>query len=76
MPRVLDAEPVADLDAYVAAGGGRGLRNARAGTRTRRSRRCSRPGCGDAVARGFPTGRKWETVAAYESSVYCRDRSS
>jgi NADH-quinone oxidoreductase subunit F len=67
--RVLDAEPVADLDAYVAAGGGKGLETAR---------NLASPDIIDLVAAsglrgrggaGFPTGTKWETVALYESDV-------
>ena len=66
-PRVLDATPVADLDAYIAAGGGRGLDAAR---------RLGVAGVIDEVdasglrgrgGAGFPTGRKWRTVASYES---------
>ena len=67
--RVLDAEPVADLDAYVAGGGGTGLETAR---------NLASPDIIDLVAAsglrgrggaGFPTGTKWETVALYESDV-------
>jgi len=67
--RVLDAEPVADLDAYLAAGGGRGVETAR---------NLAGPDIIDLVAAsglrgrggaGFPTGVKWETVALYESEV-------
>ena len=57
LPRVLDAEPVEDLDAYVAMGGGRGLSKARAPVRpTTRSRPWSRPVCGDAAAPGSRRG--------------------
>src|SRR5215218_10346406 len=65
--RVLDAEPVADLEAHRGAGGGRGLETAR---------NLAPPDIIDLVAAsglrgrggaGFPTGTKWETVALYES---------
>jgi NADH-quinone oxidoreductase subunit F len=66
-PRVLDASPVADLDAYRALGGGKGLEAAR---------RLGVAGVIDEVdasglrgrgGAGFPTGRKWRTVASYET---------
>jgi NADH:ubiquinone oxidoreductase subunit F (NADH-binding) len=65
--RVLDAEPVPDLEAHVRAGGGEGLETAR---------NLASPDIIDLVAAsglrgrggaGFPTGTKWETVALYES---------
>jgi NADH-quinone oxidoreductase subunit F len=66
-PRVLDASPVDDLDAYRSSGGGRGLEAAR---------RLGAAGVIDEVdasglrgrgGAGFPTGRKWRTVASYET---------
>jgi NADH:ubiquinone oxidoreductase subunit F (NADH-binding) len=68
MTRVLDPEPVADLEAHRAAGGGTGLDTAR---------NLAPPDIIDLVAAsglrgrggaGFPTGTKWETVALYESA--------
>ncbi|MDQ1465597.1 MAG: NADH-quinone oxidoreductase subunit [Actinomycetota bacterium] len=66
-PRVLDAPAVADLDSYRAIGGGKGLEAAR---------RLGVAGVIDEVdasglrgrgGAGFPTGRKWRTVASYET---------
>jgi NADH:ubiquinone oxidoreductase subunit F (NADH-binding) len=66
-PRVLDAVPIVSLDAYRAARGGMGLEAAR---------RLGPAGVIDEVdasglrgrgGAGFPTGRKWRTVAAYET---------
>ena len=66
-PRVLDAPSVADLAAYRALGGGKGLDAAR---------RLGADGVIDEVdasglrgrgGAGFPTGRKWRTVASYET---------
>ncbi len=68
-PRLLDVDPPGDLDAYVRAGGGRGLEAAR---------NLAPPDIIDLVAvaglrgrggAGFPTGTKWETVALYESEL-------
>jgi NADH:ubiquinone oxidoreductase subunit F (NADH-binding) len=68
--RVLDPEPVLSLEAYVAAGGGRGLERARAGTPQETIDVVLAAGLRGRGGAGFPTGRKWQTVAAYESSVY------
>jgi NADH:ubiquinone oxidoreductase subunit F (NADH-binding) len=68
--RVLDPEPVQSLEAYVAAGGGRGLERARAGTPQETIDVVLAAGLRGRGGAGFPTGRKWQTVAAYESSVY------
>ena len=65
--RVLDPEPVETLEAYVAAGGGKGLEAARklgAGATVEEITASGLRGRGGA---GFPTGRKWAAVAGNES---------
>ncbi len=62
--RVLPAEPFADLSAYVAAGGGTGLRNARAMTADAVIDVVDESGLRGRGGAGFPSGRKWRTVAA------------
>ena len=64
--RVLDPEPVPDLEAYRRAGGERGLDAARKlgpGATIEEVEASGLRGRGGA---GFPTGRKWATVAANE----------
>lgn len=67
--RVLPADPIPDLDAYRAAGGGLGIDAAR---------RLGPAGILDEVeaaglrgrgGAGFPTGQKWRTVAGYASAA-------
>ena len=67
MTRVLDATPVADLDAHLAAGGGRGLETARNLAATDIIDLVAAAGLRGRGGAGFPTGTKWETVALYES---------
>ncbi|MGH8978492.1 MAG: NADH-ubiquinone oxidoreductase-F iron-sulfur binding region domain-containing protein [Acidimicrobiia bacterium] len=68
--RVLDASPPPDLDAYVGAGGGRGWERARSLPPDDIIVTLFASGLRGRGGAGFPTGRKWQTVAAYESAVY------
>ena len=67
--RVLDREPVADLAAYVAAGGGKGLEAARAVPAAAVIDTLDAAGLRGRGGAGFPTGRKWRTVAENRSST-------
>jgi NADH:ubiquinone oxidoreductase subunit F (NADH-binding) len=61
--RVLDAEPVDDLAAYEAAGGGRALEAARAVEPLALIETVEAAGLRGRGGAGFPTGTKWRTVA-------------
>lgn len=65
--RVLDAEPVRNLEAYRAAGGGRGLEAARKLGPAATIEEVMAAGLRGRGGAGFPTGRKWATVAEYEA---------
>src|SRR5688500_7541563 len=67
--RVLPAQPIADLDQYFAAGGGVGLENARERTPEAVIAELEASGLRGRGGAGFPTGRKWRTVAANRSDV-------
>jgi NADH-quinone oxidoreductase subunit F len=67
--RVLDPEPVADLAAYEAGEGGRGLYAARHRRPAEIIDVVERSGLRGRGGAGFPTGRKWRTVAGYGSPV-------
>ena len=62
--RVLDPEPVRNLEAYRAAGGGRGLQAARKLGPAATIEEIEASGLRGRGGAGFPTGRKWATVAA------------
>ena len=62
-PRVLDRDPLADLDDYVAAGGGRGLEAARKLGPLATVDHVEAAGLRGRGGAGFSTGRKWRTVA-------------
>ncbi len=68
-PRLLDAEPLADLDAYIDAGGGRGIETARRLSPEEIVELVELSGLRGRGGAGFPTGKKWRTVAAYEAEV-------
>src|ERR1051325_3156641 len=60
--RVLDPEPVPDLEAYRRAGGGRGLEAARKLGPPATIEEIQASGLRGRGGAGFPTGRKWATV--------------
>ncbi|HEX6569067.1 MAG TPA: hypothetical protein VF015_07875 [Acidimicrobiales bacterium] len=65
--RVLPARPVADLDAYVGAGGGRALDAARQVEPEALIEVVEASGLRGRGGAGFPTGAKWRTIAANRS---------
>jgi NADH-quinone oxidoreductase subunit F len=67
--RVLPPSPYLSLDDYVKAGGGRGLENARAVERVAIIDEIEASGLRGRGGAGFPTGRKWRSVAGYESEL-------
>ncbi len=67
--RVLPLEPYATLAAYLAAGGGAGLSDARAVTADVVLDELEASGLRGRGGAGFPTATKWRTVAAYASGV-------
>jgi NADH:ubiquinone oxidoreductase subunit F (NADH-binding) len=62
--RLLDPEPVRDFAAYRSAGGGRGLAAARKLGPEAVIEEVIASGLRGRGGAGFPTGRKWATVAA------------
>jgi len=69
MNRVLDVDPVPDLAAHLAGGGGRGIETARHLASTDIIDLVAASGLRGRGGAGFPTGTKWETVALYESAT-------
>ena len=67
--RVLDAQPVSDLGAHLAAGGGRALSVAAATEPDDLIATIADAGLRGRGGAGFPTGVKWRTVADSRSSV-------
>ncbi len=67
--RVLPSAPILDVDAYVRAGGGRGLDAARLLGPTGVIEHLLAAGLRGRGGAGFPTGRKWAAVQAHGSSV-------
>lgn len=67
--RVLPAEPIADLDAYVARGGGRAIAAARRVEPEAVIRTVADSGLRGRGGAGFPTGTKWQAVAEHRSEV-------
>src|SRR6476659_5419184 len=71
--RILDAEPVTSLAAYLQGGGGKGLAAARALGAGATIDEVTAAGIRGRGGAGFPTGVKWRAVATNESTV---ERSS
>ena len=67
--RVLPAEPIRDIDEYIAIGGGRGLAAARALQPAELIAIIEASGLRGRGGAGFPTGTKWSTVAQYRSAA-------
>ncbi|MEO6121584.1 MAG: NADH-ubiquinone oxidoreductase-F iron-sulfur binding region domain-containing protein [Acidimicrobiales bacterium] len=66
-PRVLDSEPVKDLDQYLARGGGRALATAGSLGPAAVIDELEASGLRGRGGAGFPTGTKWRTVAGNAS---------
>jgi NADH-quinone oxidoreductase subunit F len=69
LSRVLPEQPVVDLESYVSAGGGQGLDAARKLGPDATVEHVLAAGLRGRGGAGFPTGRKWEAVRAYEAAV-------
>ncbi len=67
--RVLFPHPIADLDEYLARGGGQGLEAARKVEPAALIGEIEASGLRGRGGAGFPTGTKWRTVAENESEV-------
>src|SRR5690349_95366 len=67
--RVLDPEPVETLEAYVRAGGRKGLEAARKLGAAATVEEITASGLRGRGGAGFPTGRKWAAVAGNESAA-------
>lgn len=65
--RVLPADPLVNLDDYIAAGGMRGLEAARAVSWDTVVAELEASGLRGRGGAGFPTGRKWRTVRSFAS---------
>jgi NADH:ubiquinone oxidoreductase subunit F (NADH-binding) len=67
--RVLPTEEVASLDVYLGMDGGEGLQNARGRSPASIIDEVEHSGLRGRGGAGFPTARKWRTVASYRSPV-------
>lgn len=67
--RVLAPQPVADLQEYIAGGGGRAIKMARKREPVSIIADIEASGLRGRGGAGFPTGRKWRTVCVYESGA-------